>query len=118
MRSRRVPVLAIVLTVGGALTAGQALAGKTKLHQKVVTEGIVLSRDTATTYYGDCAAVTKDTFTIRTLNSSGVGAITGSGKCAGGTGIHKHQVCTYKLSGTYNSKTMVSHTITTGTVTG
>jgi hypothetical protein len=156
MRSTRVAVLVTALIALGALTAGQALAGAAaKIHQKVVTVGIVLTRtgnsvvslyrvksslygqgaaiqhaqlksatfpihgtDTVTTYYADGAAATKDTFTLGTLNASGIGAITGSGKCAGGTGIHKHQQCSYKLSGTYNSKTMISHVTATGTVSG
>ena len=33
MRSTRVAILAIVLIGGGALSAGQALAAKAKLHQ-------------------------------------------------------------------------------------
>jgi hypothetical protein len=155
MRSTRVAVLAIVLIGGGALTAGQALAGKAKIHQKVVSTGIVLTRsgnsavslyrvksslygqgaaiqharlknaafpihgtDTVTTYYADGVAVAKDTFTLGAPNASGIAAITGSGRCAGGTGIHMHQQCSYKLSGTYNAKTMVSHVTATGTVSG
>ncbi|MEA2211504.1 MAG: hypothetical protein QOF83_1452 [Solirubrobacteraceae bacterium] len=155
MRYTRVGVLVTALIAAGALTASQALAGKTKRHQKVVTVGIVLTRsgnsavslykvhsslygqgaaiqhaklknsnfpihgtDTVTTYYADGAAATKDTFTVGTLNASGIGAITGSGRCTGGTGIHKHQRCTYKLTGTYNAKTTISHVTATGTVTG
>lgn len=74
--------------------------------------------DSTTTYYASGAAKTKDKFTLGVLNASGIGKITGTGKCAGGTGIHKHQRCTYKLTGTYNSKTMVSHVTAKGTISG
>jgi hypothetical protein len=73
--------------------------------------------DTVTAYYTDGAAVTKDKFTLDALNANGVGIVSGTGKCAGGTGIHKHEICSYKLSGTFNSKTMVSQVTAKGTDT-
>jgi hypothetical protein len=72
---------------------------------------------TTTSYYGDGAAVTKSKFTIGTPNKAGIGAITGSGKCTGGTGIHKHERCKFKLKGTYNSKTMLSRVVAVGKAT-
>ena len=43
--------------------------------------------------------------------------LTGSGTCTGGTGVHKHEKCSYTLTGTTNPQTNVSSTKEVGTTT-
>jgi hypothetical protein len=43
--------------------------------------------------------------------------LTGTGKCVGGTGVHKNQKCTYTFTGTRNSTTTVYTVKVTGTYT-
>jgi hypothetical protein len=93
---------------GAAVQVGKLTSSTFPLH----------GTDTTTAYYANGAAVTKDSFTVGMLDSSGIGAVTGTGRCAGGTGIHKHQSCHYKLTGTYDSKTMITHGTATGTISG
>jgi hypothetical protein len=65
-------------------------------------------KDTWTTYFANGVSKRKDTFTLSALNSSGISTVTGSGKCAGGTGVHRNEKCTYAFKGTFNSKTGIS----------
>jgi hypothetical protein len=51
---------------------------------------------------GDGVRITKDTFTLGSPHTNGIGTITGSGKCAGGTGVHQREKCTYTFRGTAN----------------
>jgi hypothetical protein len=74
-------------------------------------------KDTFTTYYPNGVARSRDTFTLATLDANGISLITGSGKCLGGTGVHKKEKCTYTFKGTYNSKTTVASVKVTGTDT-
>lgn len=74
-------------------------------------------KDTFTTYFADGVAKTKDTFKLGALDVNGISAITGSGKCAGGTGIHKKEKCKYTFTGTYNTKTTVALVKVTGSDT-
>ncbi len=88
-------------------------------HAKLLNSSFpIRGTDTVTAYYADGAARTGDRFTLGSPNPSGIAIITGTGKCTGGTGIHRHQRCAYKLTGTYNTKTMVSQVTATGTIKG
>jgi len=73
--------------------------------------------DTATTYCANGVSKTKDKFKLSALNAQGISMITGSGKCVGGTGVHKNETCTYTFNGTYNTKTTVANLKITGTDT-
>jgi hypothetical protein len=90
---------------GAAVQVGKLTGSAFPLH----------GSDTTTAYYAGGVAVTKDKFTVGVIDAAGIGKVTGTGHCAGGTGIHKHQRCQYKLTGTYNSKTMISHVTAIGT---
>jgi hypothetical protein len=63
--------------------------------------------DLVTTYFADGVRRTSDSFTLSPPHTDGVGTITGSGKCVGGTGIHQMEHCTYSLTGTYDTNTTV-----------
>ena len=121
-----------VVSVGIVLSrSGNSAVGLYKVHSSLYGNGAAVQKaklknstfplhgtDTITTYYADGAASAADKFTIGALDAAGIAKITGTGKCTGGTGIHKHQHCSYKLSGTYNNKTSVSHVTAIGTVSG
>ena len=77
----------------------------------------VNGKDTWTTYSASGVSKRRDTFAFSALNSSGISTVTGSGKCAGGTGVHKSEKCTYTFTGTFNAKTGVSIVKVTGTDT-
>jgi len=65
--------------------------------------------DTTTTYFANGVSKTKNTFTLGTPNAEGISALTGTGKCVGGgTGVHKHEQCTYTFKGTYNNLTTLT----------
>jgi hypothetical protein len=40
-------------------------------------------------------------------NANDISTFIGSGKCVGGTGVHKKQKCTYTFTGTAHTKTTV-----------
>jgi hypothetical protein len=63
--------------------------------------------DYVTTYFADGVRRTTDSFTLSAPHTDGVGTITGSGTCAGGTGIHELEKCSYTFTGTYNTNTTV-----------
>ncbi len=74
--------------------------------------------DTTTTYFANGVLVTKNTFTLSTPNAKGISSLTGTGKCAGGgTGVHKHEKCTYTFKGSYNNLTTLTAVKATGTDT-
>jgi hypothetical protein len=50
-------------------------------------------------------------------DANGMIPYTGSGKCTGGTGVHKHEKCSYTFTGTLNPKTTVFSYTITGTKT-
>jgi hypothetical protein len=77
----------------------------------------VKGKDTWTAYLANGVSRRKETFTLRALNSNGISTITGSGKCTGGTGVHKNEKCTYTFTGTFNSTTGVSIVKAKGTDT-
>jgi hypothetical protein len=73
--------------------------------------------DTTNSYSASGLSQTKDKFKLAPPNAKGISAITGSGKCVGGTGIHKHETCSYTLTGTYDTKTTITNVKETGTDT-
>jgi hypothetical protein len=72
---------------------------------------------TLTDYFADGAQKLKETFTLGAPNVNSISTLTGSGKCVGGTGVHKTQKCTYTFTGTDNEKTTVYTFKVTGTYT-
>jgi hypothetical protein len=73
--------------------------------------------DTVKTYFADGVRLTKDAFTLGPPHTDGIGTITGSGKCLGGTGVHQSEKCTYTFAGTYDLTTTVVKVTLTGTDT-
>ena len=73
--------------------------------------------ETFTTYFANGVLRATSTFTLTAPDASGTGTITGSGKCVGGTGVHKREKCAFKLNGTYNSTTTVTNVTVAGTDT-
>jgi hypothetical protein len=73
--------------------------------------------DTVKTYFADGVRLTKETFTLGPPHTDGIGTITGSGKCLGGTGVHQGEKCTYTFAGTYDLTTTVVKVTLTGTDT-
>jgi hypothetical protein len=73
--------------------------------------------DNVRTYFADGVRITTDKFTLAPPHTDGIGAITGSGKCAGGTGVHRKEKCTYTFTGTYDLQTTVVKIKITGTDT-
>jgi hypothetical protein len=73
--------------------------------------------DSDIAYFANGVGRTKDTFKLGTPDANGISAITGHGKCVGGTGIHKTEKCSYSFTGTYNTKTTIAKVKVTGTVT-
>jgi hypothetical protein len=72
---------------------------------------------TETTYFADGVAKAKGTFKLSALFENGLSTITGSGKCVGGTRVHKKATCTFTFKGTYNSKTTIAVVQVIGTET-
>ncbi len=73
--------------------------------------------DTVTIYCADGVSKSKATFVLNAPNAQGIIPYTGSGKCVGGTGVHKKEKCAYTLKGSYNPKTGVETAKATGTDT-
>jgi hypothetical protein len=73
--------------------------------------------DNVRTYFADGVRITTDKFTLAPPHTDGIGAITGSGKCAGGTGVHQKERCTYTFTGTYDLQTNIVKVKITGTDT-
>lgn len=103
-----------------ALTAHHSLNGNGAGVQVGTLSGTtfpIAGTDTVHSYFANGLSITKDTYTIGVPDSSGVSKIAGSGKCAGGTGVHKKEKCTYTIAGTVNTKTLVDSATITGTDT-
>jgi len=73
--------------------------------------------NTATTYFANGVSKQTEKYVLSAPSASGVIAYTGSGKCVGGTGVHKKEKCTYTFTGTYNTKTTLDKAKITGTDT-
>ena len=72
---------------------------------------------TGTQYWASGAAKFTETFTLGAAGADGAIPYTGSGKCAGGTGIHKHEKCRFTFDGSLNPTTGVFTSNVTGTLT-
>jgi len=57
-----------------------------------------------------------ETFTVA-VGANGMTTLAGSGTCTGGTGVHKHEKCSYTLTGTTNPQTNLSTSKEVGTTT-
>jgi hypothetical protein len=77
----------------------------------------VTGHDTMELFFRDGLQMTSDTFTLGPPATSGIGAVSGTGKCTSGTGTHKGETCSYKIAGTYNLDTSVTMLQMTGTFT-
>jgi hypothetical protein len=73
--------------------------------------------DKVNAYFADGVSRTKDTFTLATPDANGNSALSGSGKCVGGTRVHRHEKCHYTFTGTYNIKTLLVNATVHGTDT-
>ena len=77
----------------------------------------VSGKDTATSYYKDGRLTANETVTLGVPNIDGVGPVTGTGTCQGGTFKHQGETCTYTLKGTYDLITGQMFLTLTGTYT-
>lgn len=73
--------------------------------------------DAVTYYCANGVWKTKGKYVLNAPNSNGITAYTGSGKCVGGTRVHKNETCTFTFKGTYNFKTNIDSAKFTGTDT-
>jgi hypothetical protein len=74
--------------------------------------------DTATRYQANGVQKFQESFTLGTPDANGLTPYSGSGKCTGpGTGVHKHEQCSYTYTGTLNSTTQVVEFSVSGTTT-
>jgi hypothetical protein len=72
---------------------------------------------TATTYCANGVSKSTAKYVLNAPNASGMIAYTGSGKCVGGTGVHKKEKCTFTFKGIFNTKTNIDTGKATGTDT-
>jgi hypothetical protein len=70
-----------------------------------------------TQYWASGAAKFTETFTLGAPGPDGTIPYTGSGKCAGGTGVHKKEKCSFTFDGSVNPTTTVFSSNVTGTLT-
>lgn len=70
-----------------------------------------------TQYWASGAAKFTETFTLGAPTADGTIPYTGSGKCAGGTGVHKNEKCSFTFDGSLNPTTNVFTSNVTGTLT-
>jgi hypothetical protein len=74
--------------------------------------------DTATRYQANGVQKFEESFTLGAADANGLTPYSGSGKCTGpGTGVHKHEQCSYTFTGTLNPTTQVLNFNITGTTT-
>ena len=59
-------------------------------------------RDTATSFYKDGRLTANETLSYGAPLTDGVGAISGTGTCEGGTFKHQGETCTYTIKGSYD----------------
>jgi hypothetical protein len=81
-----------------------------------ITLNGVSGTDTSIEYDANGARRVRETFT-GALDSNGMITLTGSGTCTGGTGVHRHEKCSYTLNGTTDPQNRLSHSTETGTTT-
>ncbi len=85
-----------------------------------ITEGSITGttgKGTTTIYFAKGVVKNKSTFKLGAPNASGIGTITGSGKCVGGTGAYKNNKCTFTFTGTYSSTSPLYNDKVTGITT-
>jgi hypothetical protein len=100
-----------VLSVKNSMDGAGAVVSMSKLNGSSGT-------DTATRYQENGVQRFAESFTLGTAGANGLIPITGHGKCVGpGTGVHKHERCTYTFTGTLNATTEVVNDTVTGTTT-
>lgn len=73
--------------------------------------------DTAIDYRINGVSRANETFTIGARDANGLNPVTGTGTCTGGTGVHKHEKCSYTFTETVNPQTKVDQVTITGTTT-
>ena len=78
--------------------------------------GSVRGSSLTTIYFGDGVSKQRSFFR-QTSSANGIIKVTGSGKCAGGGGVHKREKCTYTITGAYNVKTNQNNLKVSGTDT-
>lgn len=71
---------------------------------------------TGTTYCANGVSKTTASYVLQ-APKNGVIAYTGSGKCVGGTRVHKNEKCTFTFKGSFNEKTNIDSAKVTGTDT-
>ncbi len=76
-----------------------------------------IGTDTSILYHANGVGRFKEAFTLGAPDANGMIPFTGSGQCTGGTGVHKHEKCSYTYAGTENPQTTVFHLKITGTTT-
>ena len=72
---------------------------------------------TGTQYWASGAAKFTETFTLGAPAADGTIPYTGGGKCAGGTGVHKEEKCSFTFDGSLNPATNVFTSNVSGTLT-
>lgn len=98
-------------TVGGISSKGEDGAAVA-----TITLNGTHGTSTAIGYFANGVRRSKETFTVAT-DATGMATLTGSGTCTGGTGFWKHAKCSYTLTGTTNTKTLVGTSKEVGTIT-
>jgi hypothetical protein len=73
--------------------------------------------DTMDLFFRDGLQTATDAFRFGVPGVDGIGAVTGTGRCTGGTGAHKGERCSYKITGTYDIQTTVTKLRLAGTFT-
>jgi hypothetical protein len=120
----------LIATVTGALISLHGTSGENiyKVTSPIdgTGAGIYDFSDSATTpplsgkgalvsYYANGVQKLHETFKLSAPNASGITTLTGSGKCVGGTRVHKNEKCTYSFTGTENLSTFRFSVKLTGT---
>ncbi len=67
--------------------------------------GSVIGTSETTIYFRNGVSKQRGSFKQAAPSAGGIIKITGTGRCAGGTGIHARESCSYTIAGTYNAKT-------------
>jgi hypothetical protein len=73
--------------------------------------------DTAAIYCADGVSKSTAKYVLNAPNAQGIITYAGSGKCVGGTGVHKKEKCTFTFRGSFNEKTNMDSAKVTGTDT-
>ena len=72
---------------------------------------------TSRTYFRSGVSISTSTFKIFAANSNGIVTAAGSGKCIGGSGVHRNERCRWTFTGTIDPKTKLAQFKVTGTYT-